>query len=380
MTTSQTYASAPGSRAATGVATAVSYCSLPPTPERVLAPSVTPGRARLIQMLDKKWVNGTILHYYFFDRQTDGENVRFTDGTTEWRPWTASDHEKNVVREAFNRWKQQGVGLTFTEVSSREEAEIRIGFMQDDGAWSYVGRDVLGIARDERTMNFGWSLAGPDGADTALHEIGHTLGFPHEHQNPNAGIVWDEEAVYAALAAPPNGWSREQTHYNIIRKIPADQVRGSNWDPNSVMHYPFGPGMIKEPAPYRSGLTPAGGLSSWDREYALTFYPSLTDQDYHELVPMQAASLNLRPGEQKNFVIRPSATRNYTFATFGRSDTVLVLFEDVNGEMRYRTADDDSGEERNATFSARLYKGRRYALRVRLYWADQSGETAVMMW
>ena len=29
--------------------------------------------------------------------------------------------------------------------------------------------------------------------DTALHGIGHTLGLPHEHQNPNAGIVWDVE-------------------------------------------------------------------------------------------------------------------------------------------------------------------------------------------
>ena len=53
-------------------------------------------------------------------------------------------------------------------------------------------------------MNFGWDLTQPGEIDTAIHEIGHTLGFPHEHQNPHAGIVWDEEAVYAALAQPPN--------------------------------------------------------------------------------------------------------------------------------------------------------------------------------
>ena len=252
--------------------------------------------------------------------------------------------------------------------------------MPDDGSWSYIGRDVLGIGRDNRTMNFGWSLTGSDGEETALHEIGHTLGFPHEHQNPNAGIIWDEEAVYAALAAPPNSWSRETTFHNIIRKIAADQVRGSNWDPNSVMHYPFGPGLIKEPAQYRSGIAPAGGLSAWDREYALSFYPRLTETDYEELSPMRTATLNLRPGAQKNFTIRPTATRNYTFGTFGWSDTVLALFEEVEGQLRHRAADDDSGEERNARFETKLYKGRRYVLRVRLYWADQSGETAVMMW
>ena len=372
--------SVPNQQIPTGVATGIAYCSLPKTPERVLAPSVSPDRARLIQVLSSKWVNGTHLHYYFFDKQTDGENVRLANGSTQWRPWTTSDSEKNVVRKAFAGWKELGIGLEFSEVDSRDEAEIRIGFMQDDGAWSYVGRDILGIGRDSRTMNFGWSLTGADGAETALHEIGHTLGFPHEHQNPNAGIVWDEEAVYAALAAPPNSWPRETTFHNIIRKIAPDQVRGSNWDPNSVMHYPFGPGMIKEPAQYRSGLAPAGGLSAFDREYALSFYPRLAETDYEALEPMKSTPLSLRPGAQKNFVIEPSATRNYTFATFGWSDTVLALFEEVDGQLRHRAADDDSGEERNAMFRAKLYKGRRYVLRVRLYWADQTGETAVMMW
>ena len=28
-------------------------------------------------------------------------------------------------------------------MKNREDAEIRIGFMQDDGSWSYVGRDIL---------------------------------------------------------------------------------------------------------------------------------------------------------------------------------------------------------------------------------------------
>ena len=59
---------------------------------------------------------------------------------------------------------------------------------------------------------------------------------------------------------------------------------------------------------------------------------------------------------------------------------MLALFEEVDGQLRHRAADDDSGEERNARFETKLYKGRRYVLRVRLYWADQSGETAVMMW
>lgn len=357
-----------------------SYCNLPPVQPREFGPEVDPDRAELIVTTEKKWVNGTVLHYYFFDKTTDGSNVRLSNGTTTWRTWTTTETEKNVVRQAFQRWKAIGTGLEFKEVPTREEAEIRIGFMRGDGAWSYIGRDILARGVNERTMNFGWDLTRrPAEIDTAIHEIGHTLGFPHEHQNPYAGIVWNEEAVYTSLAQPPNSWSRGTTFHNIIRKITPDTVQGSNWDPNSVMHYPFGPGLIQEPAQYRNGLTPAGGLSERDKTWLKTFYPVLTQADYTELKPLQSVELNLAPQEQRNFVIQPTATRKYEMRTFGESDTVVVLFEDDNGELRYMTGDDDSGENYNAYLKVKLYKGRRYVLRIRLYYA-QSGQTGVMLW
>lgn len=39
--------------------------------------------------------------------------------------------------------KYLGVGIGFKEVATRDEAEIRIGFMRDDGACSYIGRDII---------------------------------------------------------------------------------------------------------------------------------------------------------------------------------------------------------------------------------------------
>jgi hypothetical protein len=90
--------------------------------------------------------------------------------------------------------------------------------------------------------------------------------------------------------------------------------------------------------------------------------------------------LAIAAGEQRNFVIRPEATRHYEIRTFGTSDTVMVLFEDSTSELRYLTADDDSGEARNAYIRVKLMKGREYILRIRLYYASRAGETAVMMW
>jgi hypothetical protein len=90
--------------------------------------------------------------------------------------------------------------------------------------------------------------------------------------------------------------------------------------------------------------------------------------------------LSLKPAEQVDFVIEPPASRRYQIGTFGTADTVIVLFEDMNGELRYLGGDDDSGTDTNARLSLKLFRGRRYLLKVRLYWAGESGETAVMYW
>lgn len=338
-------------------------CGLPPVKPRELPSSILPERAGLILMNDKKWVNGTVLHYYFLRSPSR---------------LTAAESRQQIVRDAFQMWKDIGIGLEFMEVDSADEAEVRIGFGRGDGHWSYVGRDVLEAAQDERTMNFDknddWDI------NTALHEIGHTLGFPHEHQNPIAGIEWNEEEIYTTLAGPPNFWSREQTFFNIIRKIAPDEVQGSSWDPDSIMHYELDPGFIVEPEKYRDGLIPEPGLSERDITWVKTFYPPIEGLEETRLLPFRSRQLSLTAGEQVNFTVIVDATRKYTMSTFGESDTVMVLFEEVDGDLRYVTGDDDSGSDLNAQFEAKLFAGRRYVLRVRLYYQRRAGDFAVMMW
>jgi hypothetical protein len=302
------------------------FCKMPAIPPRQFKPQVSLSRRSFILNNGQKWVNGTVLHYYFFTKPEE---------------WTTNDREKNVVRQAFAKWKQLSIGLEFQEVASPDDAEIRIGFLRDDGAWSYVGREILNIGRDERTMNFGWDLtvpaddSQPNDIDTATHEIGHALGLEHEHQNPKAGIVWDEEAVYASLAQPPNSWSREETFENIIKKLSSREVAGSDWDPNSIMEYPFDAGLIKEPAQFRRGLQPAGGLSQFDIAWVKTNYPPQDERNFHKLELRQSVDMNIPAGMQKDFIIIPPETRKYNIQTFGLSDSVMTLFEEVGGKMVY---------------------------------------------
>jgi hypothetical protein len=305
-------------------------------------------------------------------------------GKEVWKPWMGTKEKMDVVRKAFGIWAKTGLGLKFKEVKNRKDAEIRIAFMDGDGSWSYIGRDVLDEYDDPRTMNFGWNIAVKDrhnGIDTAVHEIGHTIGFPHEHQNPFAGIVWNKEAVYKNLGGDPNFWTRSETYENIIRKIGKKEVNGSTWDPNSIMHYEFEPGLVLKPEQYKkSGIFPAGGLSKLDIQYALFFYPKKNAIKDLRVQAMTSYDINAESNKQQNYVFTPSETREYTIQTIGQLDTVVVVSEKKsNGDLVKVAADDNSGSDKNALIKTKLTKGKTYLVKVKVYYKKRGAKTALMI-
>ena len=347
-------------------------CAVPTTCERVLTPDIDQHRAQLIRYIDKKWVNGTVLHYYFYDNKILDKKL------------VGDKKQHDVVRKAFNHWKNQKIGLVFSEVKNREEAEVRIGFDQSDGSWSYVGRDLIDLKNlkdpNNPTMNFGWDLTTDWGWETALHEIGHTLGFPHEHQNPNAGIVWNEGKVHEYFRGYPNCWDDDKIKWNVLRKLNLGEIAGSKWDSDSIMHYSFKAGLIEKPEKYKNqNLVPKPGLSKVDISEVKSFYPSLNNKKVTNLKAFESKQLTLKSGEQADFTILPSVSRSYTIQTFGTSDSVMVLFEDcaTNG-LCYLSGDDDSGIDRNARITTRLHRNRKYLLKIRLYYVVD--EAAVLLW
>jgi hypothetical protein len=345
------------------------FCCQPTSTFLALQGSIAGDRLEAIRTNSKRWANGTTLTYWFFDGSRGSPN------------WVGSDADMDVVRWAFTKWKNQGIGLDFREVARPQEAVIRIGFDHTDGSWSYVGRDVLDHpSPDERTMNFGWGLGDAYGHDTALHEIGHTLGLEHEHQNPNSGIVWNRSAVLAAFMGPPNEWEAPMIERNILDKLSPRRITGSQWDPNSVMHYHFDAGLIDEPAIYRTHpLTPAGGLSPLDIAWVRQFYPPQAAA-LPQLVPHSSQLVAAAYPAQADYRIDPTTTRKYDIRLFGQGDALMLLYEKTADGERYLAGHDDTGKDGNAAFTARLEEGKSYVLRVKVHYVAKSDELSLMMW
>jgi hypothetical protein len=344
------------------MATKISHkklCKQPATVQRTFDPGVTQHRASFILSTSLKWVNSTEIKYMFIE---------------------GAEPQKKVVRQAFQTWKDLGIGISFKEVKNVDDAMVRIGFDYNDGSWSYVGREILNIPKTERTMNFGWDLTADSyGMTTAIHEIGHTIGFQHEHQSPFSGIQWNTQAVYKEFSGPPNNWPKDQIDSNIISKLPANQVQGSSWDPKSIMEYEFGPGLVVQPAQYTKGIFPPGILSANDIKGVKAFYPVVTPKAIVKLQLHKSVVIKAGSGGQDDFIFTAPATKKYTFQTVGDLDTVMVVSEKAKTENHYLAGDDDSGLEKNSKITLPLVKGRDYLINVRVMYSTgkQSGSIIV---
>jgi hypothetical protein len=334
-------------------------CGQPKPIEQPHDPNISDRRLNFIVSTNKKWVNGTEIKYMFIE---------------------GPESQKRVVRKAFQKWKSLGIGISFKEVKNVQDSMVRIGFDLSDGSWSYVGRDILTIPKTDRTMNFGWDLTSDSyGMTTALHEIGHTIGFQHEHQSPFAGIEWDTAAVYKEFSGPPNKWPKSQIDSNIINKLSPNQVKGSEWDANSIMEYEFGPGLILKPEQFKNGINPPGTLSPQDVKGVKSFYPSLKTTKTVQLQLLKSSVIKAASGGQADFVFKAPATKKYTFQTFGDMDTVMVISEKAKKENYYLSGDDDSGFEKNTKIELPLVKGREYIVNVRVMYTDENNDGGLVV-
>jgi hypothetical protein len=298
------------------------------------------GRPRAVMPIGKLWINGSTLR------------VRFIGGT-------AAQHAK--AKEQAGWWTQHA-NLHFN-FNNAADAEIRVAFNPDAGAWSYVGTDNRRIPVDQPTMNLGFMDGG-----TVAHEFGHAIGLAHEHQNPAGGIEWNEAAVIQSLSGPPNHWTEAAIRHNVLDKYRADQVNGSAFDPDSVMLYFFPGSWVKSGV----GTHANPVLSSMDKAFIAgaraypKSAPTVLDARLLQVNPARRTSASIgQAGEEDLFRFTVITAGSHRIDTRGPTDVVMKLFG-PDSPTALIAEDDDSGYGSNAKIVASLIAGT-YHVQVRHY-------------
>ena len=303
------------------------------------------GRTRALSPRGKQWVNGSTI------------KIRFLGGTGA---------QQEMVRSIAPQWTQFA-NLKF-EFTDDPRAEIRVTFDEDDGAWSYIGTDNLGIPLHAATLNLGWQ----DQA-VILHEFGHMIGLGHEHQNPAGGIEWNEEVVIRDLSGPPNRWDLPTIRHNVLERYRVDQIHGTEFDPRSIMLYAFPDEWTRNPG----GTRENGELSAQDKEFVRSaqMYPGVAtpEQRAVELPVLSGTPGQIsRGGEEDLFRFEVKRAGRYMIETAGATDLVMTLFGP--GSLTRKLAeDDDSGAGNNPRIDLALQPGTYYA-RLRHYRPDLVGD------
>jgi len=288
----------------------------------------------------KQWTNNSTLR------------VRFMGGTAA---------QQKIVKDFAPKWSDDAnIRFDFNNASN---AEIRISFDPNDGAWSYLGKDCLGIPLNQATMNLGWQDEG-----VVLHEFGHTLGLIHEHQNPAGGIQWNRDNVIRDLSGDPNRWDLETIEHNMFEKYSQSVIRGTTLDKLSIMLYAIPKtwttdGFFSEPNEVLSATDKSfiGSANGYPKSTPVVAGP--TELSVAELTPTQA-SIGAA-GEQDLFKFSATKAGRYTVETMGSTDVIMSLFG-PNSQTQQIAQDDDSGEGSNAKIIADLVPGN-YFVQVRHY-------------
>lgn len=196
---------------------------------------------------NKFWKPGRTLKICFLEPVTSSYRLAFARTITKW-----ADH----------------ANLKFTIVEG--DADIRITTNTEDNK-SVTGTDALTIDKSLPTMHITSTLDDEDFQQTVLHEMGHAIGYMHEHLHRDANIPWNREKVYDYYLENYQG-DKQRVDDKVLTPY-SGVVVDTAYDKNSIMHYEIDKELTD--GVWEVGLNTE--LSERDKKMARRMYPVAPD-------------------------------------------------------------------------------------------------------
>ena len=179
---------------------------------------------------------------------------------------TMTQEQELLVKKTINEWSPH-TNLHFKFIKSND-GDIRIaGDNIGLGSWSVFGTDAHQCDRSEPTMAIDFTNPDETARADVLHEFGHALGLLHEHQHPARSLDIDEQATYEHFAS--KNFTSDEVDRQILGQFDPAEVKTSEYDKDSIMHYPFAASLFNG----GDEISFPTELSGGDKKFMKSLYP-----------------------------------------------------------------------------------------------------------
>jgi hypothetical protein len=254
-------------------------CTVKPLPKRLLvaaaktAIDLNPANAPFLQgpnaALGANRETLEPLHIALLTSKYLGKEQRVL--TVSFMESTPADLRDRLISH-MNAWYTGGCGIQFKWTAGTGDIRVSRG---SGGYWSYLGTDIFQIPKNRQTMNLqGFTMSTPESEYKRVvrHELGHSIGFPHEHMrkdlverlDANKTIQWFRQY---------QGWDQQTVQEQVLTPLDERSLMATPADQNSIMCYQLPGSITKDGKPIVGGTD----INQSDQAFANKLYPRPAD-------------------------------------------------------------------------------------------------------